>query len=105
MGHTEVQGACLSVPRSRVSLTGFNWAPAALLTLQTQVVEPVCGEFKCDVADWRNLRRPVRQRAKLLKYLEHTNQDRYERVRLGLAPALSRANSWCSVVFVSLGIS
>lgn len=59
MGHTEVQ--------------------AALLTLQTQVVEPVCGEFKCDVADWRILRRPVRQRAKLLKYLEHTNRDRYER--------------------------
>ena len=66
------------------SLTGVI---AALLTPQIRKWWSHLGEFKRDVANRRNLRRLVHQRAKLLKYLKSTNRDRYERVleRLGLA--------------------
>lgn len=61
---------------------------AALLTLQIRNMWNHLSQFKRDVANRRNLRRLVHQRAKLLKYLKRTNRDRYERVleRLGLAP-------------------
>ena len=61
---------------------------AALLTLQIRNMWDHLSRFKRDVANRRNLRRLVHQRAKLLKYLKRTNRDRYERVleRLGLAP-------------------
>jgi small subunit ribosomal protein S15 len=87
-GRTEVQGAHAI----------FFWAPAwsqtdvlaiaALLTLQIRNMWSHLSEFKRDLANRRNLRRLVHQRAKLLKYLKRTNRDRYERVleRLGLAP-------------------
>ena len=67
-----------------LSLTGVI---AALLTPQIRKWWSHLGEFKRDVANRRNLRRLVHQRAKLLKYLKSTNRDRYERVleRLGLA--------------------
>ena len=66
------------------SLTGVI---AALLTPQIRKWWSHLGEFKRDVANRRNLRRLVHQRAKLLKYLKSTNRDWYERVleRLGLA--------------------
>ena len=66
------------------SLTGVI---AALLTPQIRKWWSHLGEFKRDVANRRNLRRLVHQRAKLLKYLRSTNRDRYGRVleRLGLA--------------------
>ena len=69
------------------SLNGYVFV-AALLTLQIRKMWNHLGEFKRDVANRRNLRRLVHQRAKLLKYLKSTNRDRYERVleRLGLAP-------------------
>jgi small subunit ribosomal protein S15 len=68
--------------------TGRTEVQAALLTLQIRKLWSHLGEFKRDVANRRNLRRLVHQRAKLLKYLKRTNRDRYERVleRLGLAP-------------------
>jgi len=68
--------------------TGRTEVQAALLTLQIRKLWDHLSEFKRDVANRRNLRRLVHQRAKLLKYLKRTNRDRYERVleRLGLAP-------------------
>ncbi|KAH9035639.1 mitochondrial ribosomal protein S15 [Lactarius pseudohatsudake] len=68
--------------------TGRTEVQAALLTLQIRNMWTHLSGFKRDVANRRNLRRLVHQRAKLLKYLKRTNRDRYERVleRLGLAP-------------------
>ncbi|KAH9035643.1 hypothetical protein EDB85DRAFT_1862913 [Lactarius pseudohatsudake] len=68
--------------------TGRTEVQAALLTLQIRNMWTHLSRFKRDVANRRNLRRLVHQRAKLLKYLKRTNRDRYERVleRLGLAP-------------------
>ncbi|KAI9432061.1 hypothetical protein H4582DRAFT_1998882 [Lactarius indigo] len=68
--------------------TGRTEVQAALLTLQIRNLWTHLSGFKRDVANRRNLRRLVHQRAKLLKYLKRTNRDRYERVleRLGLAP-------------------
>ena len=66
-GRTEVQCVCrlFFVPEIS-SLTGII---AALLTLQIRKWWSHLGEFKCDVANRRNLRRLVYQWAKLLKYL------------------------------------
>ncbi|KAI9459662.1 mitochondrial ribosomal protein S15 [Lactarius psammicola] len=68
--------------------TGRTEVQAALLTMQIRNMWSHLSKFKRDVANRRNLRRLVHQRAKLLKYLKRTNRDRYERVleRLGLAP-------------------
>ncbi|KAH9056867.1 mitochondrial ribosomal protein S15 [Lactarius vividus] len=68
--------------------TGRTEVQAALLTLQIRNLWTHLSGFKRDVANRRNLRRLVHQRAKILKYLKRTNRDRYERVleRLGLAP-------------------
>jgi small subunit ribosomal protein S15 len=85
-GRTEVQGA--SFRTSTFGGPTDNCFAAALLTLQIRKLWDHLSEFKRDVANRRNLRRLVHQRAKLLKYLKRTNRDRYERVleRLGLAP-------------------
>ncbi|KAH9046971.1 mitochondrial ribosomal protein S15 [Lactarius deliciosus] len=68
--------------------TGRTEVQAALLTLQIRNLWTHLSGFKRDVANRRNLRRLVHQRAKILKYLKRTNRDRYERVleRLGLDP-------------------
>ena len=66
-GRTEVRGVRRLFFVSEVSsLTGII---AALLTLQIRKWWSHLGEFKCDVANQRNLRRLVHQWAKLLKYL------------------------------------
>ncbi len=86
-GRTEVQGVQCRW-RSVVGSTTDVFPLAALLTLQIRSLWNHLSEFKRDVANRRNLRRLVHQRAKLLKYLKRTNRDRYERVleRLGLVP-------------------
>lgn len=62
---------------------------AALATYTIRKLWAHLQTMKKDVANRRNLRKIVHQRAKILKYLKRTDRDRYEAVldRLGLEPA------------------
>ncbi|KAI0370023.1 S15/NS1 RNA-binding domain-containing protein [Pilatotrama ljubarskyi] len=66
--------------------TGRPEVQAALLTYKIRNLWEHLSRCKKDIANRRNLRKLVHERAKILKYLKRVDEDRYDRVleRLGL---------------------
>src|SRR5882672_1312430 len=69
-------------------LTNASFISAALLTYQIRNLWNHLTTFKRDVGNRRGLLKLVHQRAKILRYLKKTDQDRYEAIlpRLALEP-------------------
>jgi small subunit ribosomal protein S15 len=87
-GRAEVQGPSYSSFEVHVHVDDISFISAALLTYQIRNLWNHLTTFKRDVGNRRGLLKLVHQRAKILRYLKKTDQDRYEAVlpRLALDP-------------------